>query len=92
MKQETEFDYNCEVYKKNIGKTLTKKEFFYLFPNYKPYKVITNEMISKDYKYSVNSNKIKKLKNNSESLKDGFYLTNITNICSYLSFGEMFQQ
>jgi hypothetical protein len=79
-------DYNREEYNKYIGQTLTKKEFYNIFPIFKPYKVINKNMQHCDYVYNVGLNKIDNFINKNDCYGGGFYVTDNSNIHKHLSF------
>ena len=81
-------DYDSKEYNKYIGQTFTKKEFFNKFPNFSPYKVIKKDMTHHNYKYNLGFNKIDTFITKNECSAGGFYLTDNTNIYSYLDYGE----
>ena len=54
--RQTYCDYDHYEYKKKIGKTFTKEQFFKLFPDFVPHKIISNDMTHYDHKYTIGLN------------------------------------
>ena len=81
-------DYDKKQYRDNIRKTLTKKEFDKLFPNFKPYKILANDMIHHGYKYKIGINTVNEFKNYSSCMEGGFYLADEIDIGNYLNYGN----
>ena len=81
-------DYNETLYAEYIGKILTKKEFYNLFPDYMAYKVIKEDMCHYNYTYKTGFNKIRNFIPDGVCCEGGFYLSDITNIGEYFHFGE----
>ena len=81
-------DYDKDKYNEYIGKTLTKKDFFDLFPNYKPLKIVRNDMTHNNYKYTIGLNKIDNFYPKNTCCAGGFYLTDEKDLSIYINFGE----
>ncbi len=81
-------DYDKNTYDKHIHETLTKKEFYKKFPNYKPLKIIRSDMTHHNYVYSMGLNTINEFKPFNTCSNGGFYLADCTDIFKYSSYGE----
>ena len=81
-------DYDKAIYDENVYKVFTKKEFYKMFPDYKPYKVIKSSLIHNDHTYSYGLNVIKNYKPCGNCSHGGFYLSDISDIYYYDNYGE----
>lgn len=81
-------DYNRWVYNQHVGKTYTKQDFFKLFPNFKPYKVLRTDRNHFDHIFVDGLNEVKKFNPNGKCDAGGFYLADITDLDGYYYCGD----
>lgn len=79
--------YDRIEYEKHIGNTYTQQEFFNLFPNYTPLKVLSANMTHYDYTYTMGHNKIKEFCTEKPCSAGGFYLADKNDIANFASYG-----